>query len=99
MCAETHLCEMEAVVLAASPAGSGQGAALAYIFTFFACDLLGCQRWSCCWWCCLGRGEEGVEELLTETVVKSVLSLEQQRRPCLLFDATKFSLALDAERP
>lgn len=40
-----------------------------------------------------------VEDLLTETLVKSLLSLRQERRPCLLFDATKFCLALDAERP
>lgn len=77
VCAETQLCEMEAVVLTVSPAGSGQGAALAHIFLFFACDLLGCQRWSCCWWCCLGRGEGDVEELLPETVVKSLFSLGQ----------------------
>lgn len=43
--------------------------------------------------------EGDVEELLTEMVVKSLLSSGQRRRPCLLFDATKFSLAFDAERP
>lgn len=65
----------------------------------FLCHFLGCQRWSCWWWCCFGRGEGHVEELLTETVVKSLLSLGQRRRPCLILEVTKFSLALDAERP
>lgn len=95
VCAERHHRGADAVVLA----GSGQGAALAHIYTFFACDLLECQRWSCCWCWCSGRGEGDMEELLTETVVKSLLSSRQQRTPCLLSDATKFSLALDAERP
>jgi len=85
-----HLCEMRA----ASPAGSGSCSHL-----YFARGLLGYQRPSCCWCCCVGRSEEDVEKLLTETVVKTLLSLRWQRRPRLHFDATRFSLAFDAERP